>query len=98
MNYIITQTHSFAHWLEMLKDKQAQLSIARRLERASAGNFGDVKSVGDGVSEMRIHMGAGYRVYFTVRHRQLVFLLVGGDKSTQTRDIQHAIQLAKDIE
>jgi putative addiction module killer protein len=76
---------------------RAQLAVARRIERASAGNFGDIKSVGEGVSEMRIDMGAGYRVYFTVRQRKLVFLLAGGNKSTQSIDIRKAIALAKEI-
>jgi putative addiction module killer protein len=82
MDYVIKQTETFAKWLLSIKDLRAQLAVARRIERASAGNFGDIKSVGEGVSEMRIDMGAGYRVYFTVRQRKLVFLLAGGNKST----------------
>jgi putative addiction module killer protein len=97
MDYVIKQTETFAKWLISMRDLRAQVAIARRIDRACAGNFGDVKSVGEGVSEMRIDMGAGYRVYFTVRQRKVVFLLVGGDKSTQSSDIRTAIALAKEI-
>ena len=97
MDYVIKQTETFAKWLLSKKDLRAQLAVARRIERASAGNFGDIKTVGEGVSEMRIDMGAGYRVYFTVRQRKLVFLLAGGNKSTQSIDIRKAIALAKEI-
>ena len=97
MDYVIKQTETFAKWLLSIKDLRAQLAVARRIERASAGNFGDIKAVGEGVSEMRIDMGAGYRVYFTVRQRKLVFLLAGGNKSTQSIDIRKAIALAKEI-
>ena len=97
MDYVIKQTETFAKWLISMRDLRAQVAIARRIDSACAGNFGDVKSVGEGVSEMRIDMGAGYRVYFTVRQRKVVFLLVGGDKSTQSSDIRTAITLAKEI-
>ena len=97
MDYVIKQTETFAKWLLSIKDLRAQLAVARRIERASAGNFGDIKSVGEGVRDMRIDMGAGYRVYFTVRQRKLVFLLAGGNKSTQSIDIRKAIALAKEI-
>ena len=72
-------------------------AIARHLDRAAAGNLGDVKSVGEGVSEMRIDVGAGYRAYFTMRGNAIVILLCGGEKKTQRRDIQHAAQLAKEV-
>jgi putative addiction module killer protein len=97
MEYLIKQTEGFAQWLLSLRDKRAQLAVGRRIDRASAGNLGDVKSVGCGVSEMRIDVGAGYRVYFTVRDRTVVFLLVGGDKSTQPADIRKSIEIAKEI-
>ena len=97
MDYVIKQTETFAKWLLSIKDLRAQLAVARRIERACAGNFGDIKSVGEGVSEMRIDMGAGYRVYFTIRQRKLVFLLAGGNKSTQSSDIRAAIALAKEL-
>jgi putative addiction module killer protein len=97
MEYLIKQTEGFALWLLALRDKRAQLAVGRRIDRASAGNLGDIKSVGGGVSEMRIDVGAGYRVYFTVRDRTVVFLLVGGDKSTQPADIRKSIEIAKEI-
>ncbi|MCC6067681.1 type II toxin-antitoxin system RelE/ParE family toxin [Ferrovum sp. PN-J185] len=71
--------------------------MARRIERAENGNLGDVKSVGDGVSEMRIDVGAGYRVYYIMRERVMVILLAGGTKSTQQSDIKKAIELAKEF-
>jgi len=73
------------------------IAIARRIERAENGLLGDVKSVGDGVSEMRVDIGAGYRVYFTLRGSELIILLAGGDKSTQQADIKRAIKLAKEV-
>ena len=73
------------------------MAIRRRFDRAASGNVGDVKSVGEGVSEMRIDVGAGYRLYFTMRGRTVLFLLSGGDKSSQQTDIRRAIALAKEI-
>ncbi|MDD5052992.1 MAG: type II toxin-antitoxin system RelE/ParE family toxin [Sulfuricurvum sp.] len=96
--YTIQQTHKFSQWLTKLKDMRARIAIARRLERAQCGNLGDVKSVGERVYEMRIDMGAGYRLYYTMRGNELIILLVGGDKSTQQRDIYKAIEMAKEIE
>lgn len=96
MPYTVMQTEAFAAWHRGLRDLKARVAIARRIERASAGNLGDTKPVGEGVSEMRIDMGAGYRVYFTLRAGVLVVLLCGGDKASQRRDIRHAQQLAKE--
>ena len=73
------------------------MAIARRIDRASAGNLGDIKPVGDGVSEMRVDVGAGYRVYFTLRRNVVIVLLAGGDKSSQTADIKRAKKLAKEV-
>ncbi|MFZ2967560.1 MAG: type II toxin-antitoxin system RelE/ParE family toxin [Sulfuricurvum sp.] len=95
--YTIQQTHKFLQWLTKLKDMRARIAIARRLERAQGGNLGDVKSVGERVFEMRVDMGAGYRLYYTMRGNELIILLVGGDKSTQQRDIEKAIEMAKEI-
>jgi len=95
--YTIQQTHKFSQWLIKLKDMRARIAIARRLERAQSGNLGDVKSVGERVFEMRVDMGAGYRLYYTMRGNELIILLVGGDKSTQQRDIEKAIEMAKEI-
>ncbi|MDD2775645.1 MAG: type II toxin-antitoxin system RelE/ParE family toxin [Gallionella sp.] len=87
----------FDAWLTSLKDKIGKAMIARRIERAEAGNFGDSAPVGEGVSEMRIQVGAGYRAYFTRRGDTVYFLLVGGDKSTQNRDIKRAIEIARTL-
>lgn len=95
--YTIQQTHRFSQWLIKLKDMRARIAIARRLERAQIGNLGDVKSVGESVFEMRVDMGPGYRLYYTMRGNELIILLVGGDKSTQQRDIEKAIEMAKEI-
>lgn len=95
MFYKIKQSRVFADWLDHLKDDLAVSAIAKRLARVQIGNFGDAKPVGDGVREMRIHYGPGYRIYFQVRHNELVLLLCGGDKSSQKRDIERAKLLAK---
>lgn len=95
--YTIQQTHKFSQWLIKLKDMGARIAIARRLERAESGNLGDVKSVGESVFEMRVDMGPGYRLYYTMRGNELIILLVGGDKSTQQRDIEKAIEMAKEM-
>ena len=76
---------------------RAKIAIARRIERASAGNLGDAKTVGGGVSEMRVDVGAGYRLYFTLREGVMIVLLVGGDKSTQAADIKQAKMMAKEV-
>ena len=88
------QTPVFAKWFDALRDPQAKKRIARRLTLLQAGHFGDVKSVGDKVSELRIDHGPGYRLYFTQRGATIVVLLVGGDKGSQDRDIAKAKALA----
>ena len=97
MEYIVKQTAEFAQWRAGLSDLKAATAIRRRIDRAKAGNLGDVKPVGGGVSEMRVDVGAGYRLYFTLRDRRMVLLLVGGDKSTQQSDIRKAIDLAQEV-
>ncbi|MDP1771769.1 MAG: type II toxin-antitoxin system RelE/ParE family toxin [Methylobacter sp.] len=97
MNYEIHTTDVFDQWSARIKDKQAAFAIANRLDRAANGNLGDVKSIGDGVSEMRIFVGQGYRLYFTLRGGELVILLCGGDKSSQQRDIKTAKELVKNL-
>jgi putative addiction module killer protein len=97
MSYIIQQTESFEKWYELVKDQKAKIAIARRIERAENGNLGDAKTLGNGISEMRIDVGAGYRVYFTLREKVIVILLAGGTKSSQQSDIKKAINLAKEI-
>lgn len=97
MLYVVQQTEEFRAWHGSLRDLKARIAIARRLERAAAGNLGDAKAVGEGVSEMRIDVGAGYRAYFAMRGNTLIVLLCGGDKKTQRRDIKHAVKLAKEV-
>ena len=94
--YSINQTETFVHWKNALKDLKAKAAILRRIDRAEQGNLGDIKPVGSAVSEMRIDVGAGYRLYFTIRNGEILILLAGGDKSTQQKDIEKAIKLAKD--
>jgi putative addiction module killer protein len=90
----IKKTDVYARWLDNLRDIRARARVLARVERLAAGNPGDVKSVGEGVSEMRIDYGPGYRVYFTRRGNEIVILLAGGDKSTQNTDIKTAQELA----
>ena len=92
----LIQTTHFSRWLGGLKDHRAKAAIVFRLKQVAAGHWGDVKNVGGGVSELRWHIGPGYRVYFTRRGEHLVLLLAGGDKSSQTRDIAKAQELAKE--
>jgi putative addiction module killer protein len=91
----IRETDTFKKWFGSLKDKRAKARIDVRIKRISLGNFGDVEPVGNGVSELRIDYGAGYRVYFVKRGNIIVILLCGGDKSTQSKDIQKAHDLAR---
>ena len=93
----IRKTEKYAQWLDGLRDINARARIQVRVERLATGNAGDVKSVGEGVSELRINYGPGYRVYFTKRGRELVILLAGGDKSTQASDIKTALRLAHNL-
>jgi putative addiction module killer protein len=93
----VRKTDVFERWLDGLRDVRARARILVRIERLVAGNFGDTKPVGQGVSELRIDSGPGYRVYFTRRGPWIVILLVGGDKSGQTADIKTAVRLAKNL-
>ncbi len=93
----IRETEEYAHWYGGLRDRQARARIDVRIRRLSIGNPGDVKPVGEGVSELRIDYGPGYRVYFLQRGAQLVILLAGGNKGTQDRDIKVALELARNI-
>ena len=94
---IFQKSDEFDAWLVGLKDHIGKAQIALRLDRAAKGNFGDCEPVGEGVSEMRIHYGPGYRVYFTRRDSVVYLLLLGGDKSTQKPDIRHAIEMASTL-
>ena len=93
----IQTTEFFDTWLDQLKDRQARLRIQMRIDRAEQGNFGDVKPVAEGVSEMRIDFGPGYRVFFTQRGLEIVILLAGGSKASQVKDIKTALQLARQL-
>ena len=92
----VKQTETFRKWRTRLKDDSARALIASRLDRLAYGLMGDVEPVGQGVSELRIHYGPGYRVYFQKRGETLVILLCGGDKSTQAKDIKVAKNLANE--
>jgi putative addiction module killer protein len=90
----IVKSQEFDAWLSKLKDRQAIQRILARIDRVRLGNFGDSKFLRDGVSELRIDWAAGYRLYYTQRNGVMVILLCGGDKSTQSKDINRAIELA----
>lgn len=93
----IRKTDYFIHWLDHLSDVRARARVLVRIERLAAGNPGDVAPVGEGVSELRIHYGPGYRVYFKQQGKTIVILLAGGDKQSQKKDIKIALQLAKNL-
>lgn len=93
----IRKTDVYAAWIDGLHDLRGRARILVRIERLAAGNPGDVKSVGEGVSELRIDVGPGYRVYITKRGREIVVLLAGGDKSSQAADIKTALRLARNL-
>lgn len=95
---VITQTAIFRRWLDRIPDRKARVRINDRLRRLASGNAGDSKAVGGGVQELRLHFGPGYRIYYIWRGRILVILLTGGDKSSQPRDIDKAMQLAKEAD
>ena len=93
----IRKTEEFSKWLDGLNDIQARARVMVRIERLTMGNPGDVKAVGEGILELRIHYGPGYRVYYKQRGSELVILLAGGDKGSQSRDIKIALRLAKSL-
>lgn len=95
--YIVQQTDTFAVWHAELRDLRARIAIARRIERISTGTLGDVKSIGGELSELRVDVGAGYRLYFTIRGNVAIILLCGGDKSTQAADIRKARKLINEV-
>lgn len=96
--FTIKTTDGFDAWLDGLRDKKAQRRIVARLRKLSFGLFGDVKPVGEGVSEAREHFGPGYRIYFMQRGKSLIVVLAGGNKSTQQSDIELALTLARQLE
>jgi len=93
----IRKTETFAQWLDALRDVRARARVQVRIERLAAGNAGDVEPVGEGVSELRIDCGPGYRVYFKRQGREVVILLAGSDKRTQSADIKTALRLARNL-
>ncbi|MFA6757224.1 MAG: type II toxin-antitoxin system RelE/ParE family toxin [Sulfurospirillaceae bacterium] len=95
--YTIKQTTSFKKWLLKLKDVQGKVAILRRVDRMKHGNFGDHKSVGNNISELRIPTGPAYRVYYTQKDSEIIILLIGGDKSSQSEDIKKANKILKDL-
>ena len=96
--YTLRQTQEFQDWLDGLTDRRAQVRIAARLRYVEAGNLGDWKSVGGNVSEMRVDVGPGYRLYFTRQGNVVIVMLAGGIKSSQTRDIKRAQRIARELE
>lgn len=94
---IIQTTEAFDDWFDNLKDRTAKARIQARIDRAEDGNFGDCSPVGEGVSEMRIHTGPGYRIYFKQAGMEIFVLLAGGNKATQQQDIKTALELARKI-
>ena len=93
----VRQTDAYERWFRKLRDRQAQARINIRVRRLSLGNAGDVRPVGEGLSELRIQYGPGYRVYFIQKDRDSAVLLLGGDKSTQSQDIEKAHELARNL-
>ena len=95
--FTLVQSSCFATWLSALSDQRGKARILARLKSAELGNFGDCEGVGDGVSEMRVHFGPGYRVYFTRTGATIYVLLIGGDKGSQKRDIEQAKDMARSL-
>ena len=93
----VRQTEAFAAWFNRMRDRRAKARVAVRIDRLALGNPGDVRPVGEGVSELRIDYGPGYRVYFVQRGAAVIVLIAGGDKRTQTRDIETAQRLAREL-
>lgn len=94
----VYKTEEFARWFKRLRDRKAKARIQARIDRLEQGHFGDVESVGDGVSELRLFYGPGYRIYFTRRSSVIVILLTGGDKGSQSKDVARAKELAQQLE
>lgn len=95
---IIKRTDEFSDWLGNLRDRRAKAKILARIDRLALGNPGDVVPVGGGISEVRVHEGAGYRIYYIPRGEEIVVLLCGGDKSSQQKDIALAKKIASELE
>lgn len=93
----IRKTDAFVQWLDGLRDIHARARVLARIERLAGGNPGDVKPVGEGISELRIDYGPGYRVYYKKQGREVIILLAGGDKRSQVSDIKAALRLARNL-
>lgn len=98
MNYEITSTYSFDKWLKGLKDRTTKNKVLARIDRVKNGNFGDFKLLGDNLFELRFFFSGGFRIYYTIRNHQVVLLLNGGSKSSQSRDIGKARQMIQELE
>ena len=96
--YEIKKTTQFQKWLKNLKDIKTKARLTLRLKSVSLGNFGDHKSLGQNLFELRFFFGSGLRIYYTIRNKQVILLLVGGDKSSQSKDIKHAKQILDELE
>jgi len=96
--YKVIRLEEFSEWLNNLRDKTTRIRLSRRLEKAQKGNLGDVKPVGNGVYEMREFFGAGWRMYYVISGKTLIIMLGGGDKSSQSKDVKNAIELAQRLE
>ncbi len=95
--YVVKESKYFSKWLERLKDVKGKVAILRRLKRVQAGNLGDVKSITEDIKELRFATGPGYRIYFTIKDSEIIVLLIGGDKSSQKRDIEKAKEILKEL-
>lgn len=98
MRYEIISTTSFDNWLQGLRDRTTRNKVLARIDRIQNGNFGDFKSLGDNLFELRLFFGGGLRIYYTIRNHQIVLLLRGGSKSNQSRDIEKARQMIRELE
>jgi len=98
MKYELRSTEVFDKWLAKIKDQETHARIVRRIDNLAIGSFGDCKAIGAGLFELRMFFGPGYRAYYTIRGREIIFLLAGGDKATQPKDIEKAANLLKRLE
>ncbi len=93
----VLKHENFTKWFDSLKDRQVKVRIQVRIDRAELGNYGDCEPVGEGVLELKMHFGSGFRVYFIERELEIIVLLAGGDKSSQSNDIKKAIELSREV-
>lgn len=93
----VLKHENFTRWFDSLKDRQVKVRIQVRIDRAELGNYGDCEPVGEGVLELKMHFGSGFRVYFIERELEIIVLLAGGDKSSQSNDIKKAIELSREV-